>query len=393
VLRAALRAALLAALLIPATAARLAAQDGAAHALRPAVATPWLPMAPAAQRGAVVGGVARLGAGEAEAELGGLFERWWPGTPWPGWSGARLGATAELHGAPRSGMLAAGARIALRRGGVRLQAGPTVVRAGSGGWRAAIAGEGAHAFDTPIGRFTAAVTLWHVAARSAVYHDSLEVRILTPVIGPGFPGGPVTDSMEVVPHRRLVRPAEPARQVADAAASIAADRGRLFAELSAGARVQTGGHRRQLWATLDAGVRLHPRLAVAVTVGSSPAFGALELPSGGVAALSFRITPPGGAEPRRPASSFRAEPRADGARALRVCLPAAKRVELQGDATWWEPMPLTRRDGCWWEIVLRAAAGLHRIALRVDGGPWGAPPGLPAIDDGFGGEVGVLVIE
>jgi hypothetical protein len=37
--------------------------------------------------------------------------------------------------------------------------------------------------------------------------------------------------------------------------------------------------------------------------------------------------------------------------------------------------------------------GVHTLAVRVDGGAWGAPPGLPAADDGFGGEVGTLVVE
>ena len=36
--------------------------------------------------------------------------------------------------------------------------------------------------------------------------------------------------------------------------------------------------------------------------------------------------------------------------------------------------------------------GLHHISVRVDGGAWGAPPGLLTARDGFGGEVGVLMI-
>jgi hypothetical protein len=30
--------------------------------------------------------------------------------------------------------------------------------------------------------------------------------------------------------------------------------------------------------------------------------------------------------------------------------------------------------------------------MRVDAGPWQAPPGLPKAQDDFGGEVGLLVV-
>jgi hypothetical protein len=36
--------------------------------------------------------------------------------------------------------------------------------------------------------------------------------------------------------------------------------------------------------------------------------------------------------------------------------------------------------------------GLYRIDVRVDGGAWTVPPGLAAVPDDFGGEVGLLVV-
>jgi hypothetical protein len=36
--------------------------------------------------------------------------------------------------------------------------------------------------------------------------------------------------------------------------------------------------------------------------------------------------------------------------------------------------------------------GVHRVQLRVDGGPWIAPPGLPRADNGPGGPSGALVV-
>jgi len=36
---------------------------------------------------------------------------------------------------------------------------------------------------------------------------------------------------------------------------------------------------------------------------------------------------------------------------------------------------------------------VYRVNLRVDGGPWIVPPGLPSVVDEFGGAVGILTIE
>jgi len=41
---------------------------------------------------------------------------------------------------------------------------------------------------------------------------------------------------------------------------------------------------------------------------------------------------------------------------------------------------------------LTLPAGAHRIAVRVNGGPWRAPRGLAPVNDDFGGKAGVVVI-
>ncbi len=45
------------------------------------------------------------------------------------------------------------------------------------------------------------------------------------------------------------------------------------------------------------------------------------------------------------------------------------------------------------EAALPLRAGSHRLLVRVDGGEWMPPPGLPAAPDEFGGRVGVLLVE
>lgn len=76
-----------------------------------------------------------------------------------------------------------------------------------------------------------------------------------------------------------------------------------------------------------------------------------------------------------------------------VLPPDAHRVSLTGDPTNWHPIALTRTEDGRWEITLPAKPGVFRLNVRVDNGPWRAPPGLPATDDGFGAKVGLLVLE
>jgi hypothetical protein len=53
---------------------------------------------------------------------------------------------------------------------------------------------------------------------------------------------------------------------------------------------------------------------------------------------------------------------------------------------------MQRDAGDGWSAELLAPPGVHRISLRVDGGPWIAPPGLTAEDDGFGGSAAVFTV-
>ena len=81
-----------------------------------------------------------------------------------------------------------------------------------------------------------------------------------------------------------------------------------------------------------------------------------------------------------------------GAIRLELDLPGARSAEIMGDVTEWEPRPLRRRADGRWEATLTLAPGVHRLNLRTDGGPWRVPPMLTAVDDGFGGRVGLLVV-
>lgn len=90
---------------------------------------------------------------------------------------------------------------------------------------------------------------------------------------------------------------------------------------------------------------------------------------------------------------FQAADAGYGNRTLVLRVGGVERVEVMGTFTDWEPRTLTRIGRDRWEITLPVAVGVHQINVRVDNGKWRPPPGLPAMRDGFNGEVGIWVVE
>lgn len=82
---------------------------------------------------------------------------------------------------------------------------------------------------------------------------------------------------------------------------------------------------------------------------------------------------------------------ADG-RLLRFEVPQARRVELVGDWTNWQPVPLRRAPDGSWVLPVDFGAGVYRFNLVVDGEQWIVPEGVASVDDGYGGRTGLLVI-
>lgn len=79
-------------------------------------------------------------------------------------------------------------------------------------------------------------------------------------------------------------------------------------------------------------------------------------------------------------------------RRVRVQAPGARSVELMGDFTDWETVRLIEAAPGVWEVILAVSPGVHRLNVRVDGGPWLAPAGSRAEANEFGGVVGVVVV-
>ena len=82
----------------------------------------------------------------------------------------------------------------------------------------------------------------------------------------------------------------------------------------------------------------------------------------------------------------------DSLRTVTVRLRAAMTVELMADFTEWEPVSMIQLPNGDWTVERVVAPGTHRVAIRVNGGPWAVPPNLPHVSDEFGGEVGLLIV-
>jgi len=169
----------------------------------------------------------------------------------------------------------------------------------------------------------------------------------------------------------------------------------------AGDRVPTLPANRKVWGGVTTAFWMTPDAAVVASAGSYPVDFTQGYPGGRYMSLGLRFAPrrftaltlPA---PREPVSaalrSFSFGVGGDSV-TLRVLAPSAKQVEVTGDFTAWEPLPLRAVEGGWWVGVVRAAAGTHQMNVRVDAGAWVVPPGLTPITDEFGVVSGLLVIE
>jgi hypothetical protein len=96
-------------------------------------------------------------------------------------------------------------------------------------------------------------------------------------------------------------------------------------------------------------------------------------------------------QPRGP--SWRVSSAHAGVTRIEVVWAGARTLELMADFTNWEVVRLEPTDGDRWRVDVPVAPGVHRVAMRVDGGGWAAPPGLPVAADAFAGSVGILTVE
>ena len=154
------------------------------------------------------------------------------------------------------------------------------------------------------------------------------------------------------------------------------------------------------WAAGTAVLWITNRVAAVMGGGRVPANPSRGLPARNYANLGLmlsyssipRTTVPVAPLTLAAVKDFEVRPLATGTQKITVRVGGVETVEVMGDFSDWTPLVLMRRGRDLWDITLPVTAGVHEINLRLDGGPWLAPPGLPTRRDNFSGDVGLLVV-
>jgi hypothetical protein len=181
----------------------------------------------------------------------------------------------------------------------------------------------------------------------------------------------------------------------------------------AGSGLPTVAGSKRAWASVSATLWLRDRLALVAGGGSYPvdftqgypggrfiqagirmAIGGRARTANASAALSsdaHRSATHGRAGAASRIASFGIEPGTGSDVTLRLSAPDARSVEVSGDFTNWEAIPLARDSRGEWTVTLPITSGTHQVNVRLDGSAWVVPPGLMTISD-ESGTSGLLVI-
>jgi hypothetical protein len=186
------------------------------------------------------------------------------------------------------------------------------------------------------------------------------------------------------------------RSYVDVAASWRRDRGGIVLGATGGAR--TGiqeGTRGGLWASAEATAWVTPRSAIVVSGGRSLEDPVRGIPRTTFLSLALRMTGQRHLTLSRRATVAGARVsivRVDDARRrIEIRGATASRIDVMGDFTDWTPVALEAL-GDVWRLEREISPGLHRIAIRLDGGEWIAPANLPRATDDLGGVVGLVTV-
>ncbi len=141
---------------------------------------------------------------------------------------------------------------------------------------------------------------------------------------------------------------------------------------------------------IETAVPLSSDLAVVLSSHQTGAGLELGLPGSRSFTMGMRLGGIEGIRPGvRPPPTITVERVADDAVEFTIRMPAGSRVRLMGEMTNWQVVELERRGRGRFTGRFKVAPGVYRVNIAVDGGPWIAPPGMPVVEDGFGGRVGL----
>jgi len=176
------------------------------------------------------------------------------------------------------------------------------------------------------------------------------------------------------------------------AVELTAQMGRRF-----GDSYDVTGDSRQ-WTSAMATFWLTERIAIVGGGGRQPALPLRGLPARtfGMAGLELAYWPMSKSAvpvslPHAPlVKSFEMKPSVGGMQKIVIHVSGVETVDVMGDFSDWSPLMLSRRGRDLWELSVPLSPCMHQINVRVDGGQWMPPPGMPTMRDGFGGEVGLI---
>lgn len=166
-----------------------------------------------------------------------------------------------------------------------------------------------------------------------------------------------------------------------------------------GRRFSRGTAETTIWG-LSASRGISPSLALVAAAGRAGSDPVTSVPGARYFALGLRLkvgsqvmTP----LPSPAASSatvpFRIGPAVAAGREIVIQAANARAVELAGDFTDWKPVALQPWGDHGWRALFPVSPGLHRLAIRIDGGAWQAPAGTRPIASEFDGEVAEVIVE
>jgi hypothetical protein len=180
----------------------------------------------------------------------------------------------------------------------------------------------------------------------------------------------------------------------DLNASWRHDRGGLSLGATGGYRYGTRHVSGGTWGSADAALWVFPRTSLVLSVGRSLDDAVRGVPRTTFTSIALRVT--GTAHETIARRSVRGarltiERVDERRRRFEIRGVRGARVELMGDFTDWSPVALDA-VGDVWRVERAVSPGLHRIALRVDGGEWIAPVNVPHAKDDLGGVVGLITV-
>ena len=186
------------------------------------------------------------------------------------------------------------------------------------------------------------------------------------------------------------------RSYVDVIAGWRRDQGGIVLGVSGGLRNDIrGATRTDAWGSADVTAWVTSRSALVLSGGRSLEDPVRGIPRTTYLSLSVRVTGQRHLTLSRRATISGARVsivRVDDARRrIELRGVTASRIEVMGDFTDWTPVAL-EAVGDVWRLEREISPGLHRMAIRLDGGEWIAPVNLPKATDDLGGVVGLVTV-